>query len=378
MKRLITHILILSALVFASCRKPKALPEKEKTEPVFYIDCNVQGAQLHLEAGTNDYYMNSSYYEDSNHVYVFKGDLKQNNCGNCGYSIAFLIRDSEATPAGSTMNINRAVRPGYYLMSDKYEYSNFQKVSFKPLKSEAGECKWSFYEGTNSPLFVSSYTVPPMAFEVGKTYSVVLEYADAVGICSSTHTNVFTAGTPLQARIGCKRDSTVLDKFQYLFTSTITGADNYTCEWNMGDGGPGMTGKSGQYRFESIGTYITQLKVTDNKTGATCTSYYQMNVTDGKMCHANFSTIFEPLEYTLHPLRVTILLTDPSGKVYTSELSTQANDSNFEIVSVDEYQLNENHQKTKRVKIRFNCLIKDGNSVLKISDAEAVIAVAYK
>jgi hypothetical protein len=381
MKRTTIYISLLVAAVLFSCNKKKPLPQEEVTDPVFYVKCNVQGMDLRLEAGQNDYYMHSSFYQDSNNVYVFKGDLKQTNCNNdCGYSLTFLIKDDHVSSPGAPMNVDNAIKPGTYLLGDQVIPGTQQTVSFAPFRSNSGEIyKWTFVEGTTTESPVETYSLSK-TLQVGKTYSVTLSYEDATGTCSTTHTNVFKAGSPLQTNIKCMRDGNNPDIFLYYFnTLNLTGSGSYSYEWNMGDGTAIEHSASPQHIYAQEGTYITELKLTDTNTQETCRSYYQCNVTNGQACQANFKASFLPVNNTVHPYSVAILLTDPNGKVYSSkDLGIQPQDANFEILSVEEYKANENGQPTKQLKIRFNCTVKNGNSAININNGEAVIAVAYK
>jgi hypothetical protein len=381
MKKKVTYISLLVAVVFLSCNKKKPLPQEEVTEPVFYVSCNVQGKALKLEAGANDYYMNSSYYQDSANVYVYKGDLKQTNCSNgCGYSLTFLIRSQQASTAGGPMNVNDALRPGPYLLSDEIIAGTQQTVSFAPLHANGGETyKWTFMESNTTDAPAESYSVTK-TLQVGKTYSVALYYEDPSGTCSTTHTNVFKAGSPLQTSVKCAKNGSNPDILAYAFaTLNATGSGSYSYEWNFGDGATDY-GSNPIHTYASEGTYITELKLTDNNTQATCRSYYQCNAAKTTPpCQANFKASFLPVINTIRPYTVSIFLTDPSGNVYsTKDLGVQPQSTNFEIVSVDDYQQNENGQPTKRLKIKFNCVVQSGNSAVNINNGEAVIAVAYK
>jgi hypothetical protein len=94
--------------------------------------------------------------------------------------------------------------------------------------------------------------------------------------------------------------------------------------------------------------------------------------------NANFSNTFTPVPNSLNLSSITIRVTDPSGKVFTSDASDQPSSSSFQLVSVDSYKPNSAGDNTRKVKIRFNAVLKNGNESLNVSNGEAVIAVSYK
>ena len=79
-------IIVLLLLACMSCRK-KEYPESTKEgSPVFNCNMYINGNPTTIEAGVNNYYMYSSFQQDSNGVYGFIAGLKQIECAICSNS----------------------------------------------------------------------------------------------------------------------------------------------------------------------------------------------------------------------------------------------------------------------------------------------------
>ena len=109
----------------------------------------------------------------------------------------------------------------------------------------------------------------------------------------------------------------------------------------------------------------------------------QVNANQGSapsICSAKFSyeKIFEPgTSDTLQLNTVFIQYTDETGKVYRSDLNEQPNSSNFIINTVEDYELNENGDKTKKLDVSANCRLFDTNGSWIEFPFQGIIAVAY-
>src|ERR1700722_6267958 len=105
MRALKNYILLaaVAATVFA-CKKEHLQQETVTTNaPVFYFNGTVNGTPVSIQAGTNNYYMYSSYSTDSNSLLNFTGNIKPSTCTGCENSIQITLNDykveSNATAA---------------------------------------------------------------------------------------------------------------------------------------------------------------------------------------------------------------------------------------------------------------------------------------
>ncbi len=379
MKKIIGYSIIFLFLV-SSCRKQKDLPVPEITEPHFYLNCYVDATPLNMQAGNEDYFMNSSWFHlDSPGVYVYKGNIAKEI--GAGYQVTILINDYKITPANGAMNPDSALRKGQHLFYDQNTSGLTQEISFTPARSYVGNGEsysWSITDGVNlttgTPYSISK------TCNVGKTYSVTLNYDDGLGNCFQKHTNVFKAGSNLQTSIRASRDMSAYPEFKYNFSYSLptNSTAMYKCLWQFADNMSFTTATVADKAFVPGTTSLIKLTLTDQNTNESCVSFYQLNAVNGSSCDANFTANFLPVQNSRVYTSVIVLLTDPQGVVYTSQGLVQPASSNFEILSVEEYTANDKGQPTKRLTAKFNCVVKNGTKEINLTGGDAKIAVAYK
>ncbi len=371
MKKLFLYILPFCLFALSSCKK-NALPPDDAplASPVFYFKCDINGAPVNIAAGVNNYYMFSSHLQDANNVYVYKADLKQNTCtNNCGYNLSVLINDFKVSQPNETM------KPDSGLFLGKYEFNDgtlpplaFQGTFYPLISGTLNLYKWTYYNGV-VPQATQSSVQGNYTFKNNQTYSVSLDI-NKNGCIPPTHTNVFKIGNPLQVNIFANEDPILNFNYSVSATTSFTGQT-----WEFGDGILSQN-LTPSHSF-SPGYYSTKLTLTNNTD--TCYSYYQTPAFYPATCNANFTSSFTPVQNSKALSAITILLTDPvTGVIYSSGALNQGTGNNFEIISVENYKANEAGQATKKVKIKFNCIVKNGANSIIISNGEAIIAVSYQ
>ncbi len=368
------HVLFILfiALIFNACNKKSLPPKDEEPEPVFYAKCNAGGFSVDIEAGVNAYYMKSSYYQDSNSVYVFKGELKQKECsGNCGFGLTILINDYKVSSANSQMYIDSTLALASYQYNDgnllplKY-IGNFTSAQ----TSQYGTCNWLFSDGGTG-----STTNCTRSLKTNTTYTASLT-TNSAQFGSITHSNVYRIGNPVQTNITAVRINP-LTAFYYKFsTPNLTGTAPFTYFWDFGDGYKSPDA-SPTHEYIVSNVYTAKLTVIDANHD-TCVSYYQVPAFNGSFGQSNFMAFFTPVLNTDALSAISIQVNDPKGKVYSLSQNNQPSNSKFEIVSVEDYKASDSNQLLKKVKIRFSCTVYNGTEALDVKDGEAVIAIAYK
>lgn len=367
-------IFLLFTLVLNSCNKKALPPKDDETLPVFYFKGNVGGLPLAIDAGVNAYYMKSSYYQDSNSVYVFKGELKQKDCSNnCSYGVTVLINDYKVSPSGS-MHIDSSLALTSYQYNDGNIEPMFYVGNFAPRQTNLQNASftWMFSDGSSW-----NYPTCTKTLKSNKTYTCSLqENTQMFG--SIDHSNVFHIGNPVQTNIIATR-LTPLNVYSYKFIASNlpVGTAPFTYFWEFGDGNT-STQPLTFHEYLSTNYYTTKLTLVDANMD-TCVSYYQVPAVDGLFGEANYSAYFTPVPNPKALSAVTILITDANGLVYSSGLLNQVKSNHFQIVSVENYSAPDNNtQLFKKIKIKFNCTVYNGTNALEIKDAECVIAVTYK
>lgn len=355
---------------FISCKKTPLPEDSSSEEPVFYVKCNINGVPLNLSAGTNDYYMNSSHYLDTNNVYVYKAELMQNSCSNnCGYSLTILINDDKVSSAGALPDVNNTFRSGEYGFFGSEQAPLFYRAKFTPVTSisEGINYTWEF-----DTMKVNTYEAEAILSSNKK--HIVNLLSD--GKCVTKHCNVFDVGNPLQTSISVFRLQTTDGTLKYKFEPSATGQAPYRYYWTFGDKTAPSTEALPEHAYTQQGYYTAVLRLIDANND-TCFSYYQVPAFYETTCNANFTAVFTPIPNPKVLSAVTVIITDPNGKTYSSKYLMQPNVSKFEIMDVSEYKTNKNGEQTKKIKFNFNCVVNDGENKITISGGEAVMALSY-
>jgi hypothetical protein len=361
----------LLSLLYACEKKP--LPEQlENNKPEFYLDALVAGEKVYLGAGEENYFMYSSYYHDTNQVFVLKADLRQSNCNtNCGYALTVLINDSKTSAANELIDINTALQTRPYVYNDNLLPPLLYQAVLKPLRNESSAENYRWVLNGHE---INSYTASTVV-ESGKYFNPALYFEDAEG-CNASHGKQYRVGNPLQTIIEVQKEG-MPDVLMYSFSATTKGAPPYHYTWQFGDGTSSSSSEYPFHTYKSQGFFIAKLTQTDANRD-TCVSFYQVPAFIDPKCEANFTTSFTPIPNTKGFSAITVLLTHPDGRVFSSQELSQSSEDNFEILEILDYQVNSNNNLTKKIKIRFNCTVKNGADQLKIRNAEAVLAVSYK
>lgn len=378
MKKVIIYPLVL-LFIFTSCRK-KDLPVPEKNEPDFFVNCNIDGTYREFKAGDDDYYMNASWYRaDTGDIFVYKGHLAKK--AGQGYQVTILFNDDRKTGVSDAMNADSALRTGHRLYDDQNPSRLIQGIAFTPLKAKGnGSFSWRITDGVSAWNYAGDglYGITP-EFTVGTTYSVTLDYDDNTGVCSNIHSSAFKAGNKVWTNITAIRSTTASEPtyaFSYVPPS-IVGA-NWKCLWKFDNNTTSVAPNTTKI-FQAGTTSTVTLTLTNQTTGDSCISYYQLHAAAvPPPCDANYTAVFLPAQDRRLYSSVTVLLTDENGTVYSSKNLVQPGTSNFEILEVADYTKNERDERTKSLDVKFNCIVKNGAKEINLTDCRARIAVAYK
>ena len=75
---------------------------------------------------------------------------------------------------------------------------------------------------------------------------------------------------------------------------------------------------------------------------------------------------------------VVVEYVNEDGFSFRSVLRPQSDESQFEILEISDFEDNENGEKTRQLKVRFNCVLYGENDLsMNFENAEVVMAVAY-
>ncbi len=369
--KFVAHILLTLLLIAGfSCKKKKYPDDVVITNSaIYYSSINVNGNRIRLEAGIDDYYMYSSYKQDSNNVYAFVGEMRKTNCSNCPNSLKIQINDYKPSV------FNSPVKPDSSFVQGSYPYSGLEKdptfsVSFTNSLI-AQQYSWNFGDGSTSTEKnpVHTYSKP------GK-YNVCLTTKSGNG-CVSSICNVYHVENvnKLKVSIGVSDNSGNTISFK----SSVTGGTGpFKYFWSFGNGrSSNLPNPVCNYQYR--GGYPVSLVVVDSQLDTAYCNFNAVTQSDPYSCAANYDLYkITPLPNSIDLASVIVTWRDEAGVEYKSNTYPQDASSYFKIISVADGENNENGQRTKKLLIRFTCKVYNGSNSVNLSDAETVICVAYR
>jgi len=371
-------VLIFSAclLVLASCRK-KEYPQSVSTSPEFYVSAKIDGQPVMLQAGTMGYYMFSSYTQANDGMYSFIADVKPQSCsGSCPNSLRIELNDNIMASQGAASNVNNSVKTGSYTFVNSSTtnptligYMVTYQSSFN-LNSPTYNWSFGIGPGDTSPSPTHTYAAPGV-------YNTRL-------VASGTTAGSGTGSVENQVKVTlntnvCRNRIAVVGTTNTAihFTPIVSGSGNYSHRWDFGDGQTAPDIDPTHY-YANPGVYQATLTTIDHTFMDTAVYVYNARTDLSLDAAPNFWVNSVNGIYSNSPLaKIKITYTNGSGKVYTSDIQPQSS-SDFNIISVEDYKTNENNQRTKKLKITFNCRVYGDSDYYDITNGEAVIAVAYK
>ncbi|HXB10397.1 MAG TPA: PKD domain-containing protein, partial [Bacteroidia bacterium] len=339
--------------------------------PIFYFNGNVNSAPVTFQAGVNNYYMYSSYALDSNNLLNFIGTLEPIGCNGCANTIKISINDYKVENNATVASFDTG---GYLFVTPTGGAPTSFNVTFYARTGPPTDTNyvWNFGDGSTSAKVTPNHT-----YNHAGNYNVSLSVANS---CSTSITNPVYVGTSNALMI-----PQIFFSIDSLTNTVIFGASDagpnppYTYLWNFGDGNTSDS-VIPSHNYASPNVYKITLTATD-KSGLKATSFLDTNSknTYPTNCIVNYSYVVNPVPNPKAFSNINITYTDATGDVYSSAKVAQPATSYFQVLSVANYNTNENNQTTKKLNLQFSCLVKDskGNTI-PITNGTAVIAVAYK
>ena len=376
------HIVLYFALIAGvfSCKKNPLPSEKESEETVFYVSCKVNGSPIRIDAGLNSYYMHSGHHQEQNGVYVYSGQMSQDNCNNaCGYSLTFAFNDVKSSPLNAAMHPDSALYIGEHPFNDgslpPLGYNGYFKASF-PLSVYS--YTWSRGGVNLHPgALADGDTIHTEYFKPGTHNLCMQMYSTAQPSAAPLLTNSYKVESPLQVNIKGERVGGIGD-LHFQFTPFTTYLPNKTYNWDFGDGSPSVISGLAEHTYTAQGYYVVTL-TTVAGTESCVTRYQVAAFPNPYSAYSSFTASFIPVPNTLALGAVNVILTDPAnGTTLSTSAIEQPTGTKFEVVSVEEYKSNSAGDPTQKVKLRFSCKVKSNGTVIDITDGEAVIAVSYE
>ena len=366
-KSIIASLLLL--IVTLSCKK-KDDPIETTQNPVFSFNGKINGASVSLYSGVNNYFMYSDFKTDANNLREFIGELKPRSCGTgCTSAIKIILKDYRLLNLTPTI-IDSSIRAKFYNYCTPNGTPNSYSVTFVPqfIGGTPQTYNWTFHNGNSSAANpVKIYSEP------GK-YSVCLNINSTTS-CNSGLCNFLKIGQTGNTVESGFTSSAPIGNVISFTAQPVLGVPPYTYNWNFGDAN-NSTLANPTHTYSANGVYLVSLTVTDSKNN-TATFQNNVNTTSPGTCMTKFTFVKSPIANANNLANIIVEWTDANGIVFSSSNNFQPTTSGFQIKSVEEYLVNENGQKTKKIIASFNCTLYNGTSSILVEDAEVTFAVAY-
>lgn len=369
MRKQIFILWLICISVLLGCKKKDPVETTEAS--VFSFTGNINGNYVSYSSGINDYYMFSSYNTDVNNVREFSGELKLKNCsGICSNSLKIKIKNYRDL-SGPTTSIDSLINNSYYAYSIPTGNAAAYSVTLIPqfVGGTPQTYSWTFHDGNTS-----AASSPIKIYNKSGKYSVSLSI-QSTALCTSTLSNIIKIGQTGNEVESNFTVSTPTGNVLSFTAQPVLGTPPYSYNWDFGDGNT-STLANPTHTYSTNGVYLTSLTVTDaNNNSAT----YQNNINTQSpgTCLTRFTYVKSAIANPFNLSNVIVEWTDSNGIVYTSENNTQPSTSGFQITSVEEYLINENGQKTKKINGVLNCTLYNGTNSVILDKANFTFALAY-
>jgi PKD repeat protein len=376
------YYLLFSILLLGGCINDVELPEPKEGDVIFNVFATIDGEPLNLSAGKDERFMFTEVMTDTNNVLLFKGTIGNTGCQYCNGSLDFEFTQEEDNPqfpesliaAGNSISYRNSIVPtniigyGVDFEMDLQGIAPFTMV-------------WGFGDNT---MATTTTTTTQHEYEVAGIYNVCVHVTDATG-CKSDICRTISTDNSMNCAINFTVHNYTGFQNAFYFNTYSSGFPPFSYDWNIVVDtiiNLNFIQASPTVLMNQIGIIPVTVFMTDahncqasvaqtidfNNPDAICLQQYeyQSNVlTETGLLQDYFST-----------LRVRYV--DEDGVVFASDLGEQANYTMLNILNVEEFEVNNDGQPTKKITLEFACRLYDeaGNSK-DLENGLATIAVAY-
>lgn len=363
-------IIALMALSLAACRKrdyPADLVQL-KQEDIF-LEGTADGEPLSLKVGAEGYYCYSSYAQQSDSIYVFRGDLRKYECTSCPRSLNIELGDFRKSLPGATIQVDSSLRIG-----TRGILTGLKKIHTIHCIANSNKQISSITWNLNNTGDRQDSTID-FEFTTAGEQSLVMKLKTVQNCETTLEQKLFVddEGDVFGAEIGT---FVVIKNNMDYFANIIGGKAPYKYTWYFGDGGEGNTA-NGTHSYDYAGTYPVKL-VLEDADHHVCEANYIVRVgNDLSSCAASVLLRNAGMRSGfLNGAR--IQWTNSAAEVFSTDNVTQPTESYFEILKSQAYEANERGESGRLLTIRLNVLLSNGKRNMWFKSENAQIAVAYK
>lgn len=369
--RLTIKILIVSLVFIVSCNT-KEEPKTYIGNAVFYATGNINNNAFVLEAGNNNFIMETNDEYDTLNIKQYTGSLVK-NCNSCNEKLSITFRNYEiGSSANWQVDSVFKVNTWYSFYKDILPPSGY-KVIFKNESVGIGnvDYKWDFGGG-----FGNLFANPEFVFnsEGMKNIKLSANFNDAN--CTSKIENpIYINPNNLNAYIDYKYTNIGNNVFRCEVLNADSNTHRFVWQYlNQTNSNP--KGKIFELpAFSNEGVYKVDLLAINKATNDTFIVSKNLATAANTDCSANFSYSIVPVRDTLQFNKIIVDYTSPNGTKYSSRNIEQF--TGFYVNEVSSYKEMVPGKKTIKVKVLFTCKVSDGVNIIELKDINAVFAFSF-
>lgn len=367
------RILGISLLVFGvlSCSKDTPVNNNSYAEESrFFLKGEVDGQQIDIKAGENDYYLETGYALVDSAIEM-GGVFKNDSLSQAG-SFELLVRSEKRVNKAGFFDINQNISPGIKALRDATLYRavpGIFELTCTPDNISAGlDVTWEYADGANGTNYISHKDVDVSSYPILKT-KLVTEFSSG---CISEVTHFINiqqdcdATFKIQNIIGNSTSLEVISRAGII----------ESVSWFV-DGNFSVSGVETEFSLSNTEprTVKAEIVFVDG-----CVKTVERELAGGSLlvCENDFS--WTKAQKRVHDAfqlgTVEFVYFDNSGKRYSSYY--QDAEGSFEIVSMTPFHHNEKGDRTMRLFFEGDMLLKswDGAEV-EVNDLFGSMAVAH-
>ncbi len=356
---------ILILIWVTACKRGEE-PIEQIGTPVFSMAGTIDGANVNLTAGINNYFLFTQYTFDPRGVGIFNGTLAPQPCANCGPSLSIDIRNYTKGIPVIPDSIDH--QPNYFFYNSGKDIESYYQLSCVAQPSGSGTPLISWDFGNNR---YSGETNPVVKFDQPGLYTVVGAAVFPSNCFSVLSQPIYLTPT----RVGKYTNFTVNypDTHTLLFNSLPVDAAAHVT-WDFGDGQQ-TTGSIVSHTYANRGLYKVRMEY--QKGNDTMVFCKNVNTLDFASCKHNYDYRTAFIVDSLHLSHVVIKWRDANGTVYSSAGLEQPSSSYFTITEASEYIPNELGNPTRKYSFELTCRATNGIRTIELKKVKGVMGYAY-
>ncbi len=369
------RLIVLPGILFTTCKKLDVVPD-QFGQPVFFVEATADGEQILWEAGRENYYMYTDFENSLSDVPAYVADFKKTTCDpTCTERIRIKIFHDNPQAPHTEQEVAQALKPGDFTFWDEFIPPQTQKLRLDavPFGQPPFSYEWTVdgnVIGTSSSEIVdlmpnTNATIGLKSTDALNCTSQMVKSIDPLDLNSCAFTFQVEADSSGGYVIGAVPINPGVVYTDFLWSTGDTFPVIYV---DLRDTLQGIT----LWAMSSSGClYVNWLNF----------SVINSNPANPGICSVDFSFKADSTSNPPTPekfSKVILEYWDATGKYFSSVTSIPFPNQIFEILSVEDFEKNENGLPVKKLEVRFDAMLQSQDGMLiNVKSLKSSIAVAY-